>query len=78
MAIGAAQRNPTSRRGAFGVTFGACYRSDAIIGDGTRSPEVDDPIHDYVPSGCPGVRAPHVVMPDGARCWTASGAGSAC
>jgi 2-polyprenyl-6-methoxyphenol hydroxylase-like FAD-dependent oxidoreductase len=65
MAIGAQQRDPNARRGALGVAFGAWYQSDAVVPDGSRPPDVADPIHDYVPSGCPGVRAPHAMTPDG-------------
>jgi len=48
-------------RAAFaGVTMGYGYESAAIVPDGTNAPEVRDAIHDYVPTGRPGHRAPHV------------------
>ena len=43
-----------------GLIFGASYRSDAVIPDGTPPPEVEDPVTQYVPSARPGSRAPHV------------------
>jgi 2-polyprenyl-6-methoxyphenol hydroxylase-like FAD-dependent oxidoreductase len=43
-----------------GMIFGASYRSSAIVPDGTPPPVVPNPVTDYVPSGWPGVRAPHV------------------
>ena len=43
-----------------GMIFGASYRSGAIIPDGSPPPVVPNPVTDYVPSGWPGVRAPHV------------------
>jgi len=47
---------------SLGVQLGARYdASPIVIGDGT-SPPPDDP-HRYVPSGCPGGRAPHVWLP---------------
>ena len=36
------------------------YESGAFISDGTKPPKVADAINDYVPSACPGCRAPHV------------------
>jgi hypothetical protein len=52
----------TSRRygNHLGVEFGTTYRSAAVIGDGTRPPDVDDSYSDYSPSATPGCRAPHV------------------
>ncbi len=43
-----------------GVEFGAAYDSTAVIGDGTRPPDVADSYSDYVQSATPGCRAPHV------------------
>lgn len=62
MAIGASIRDPNARRAAFGVTFGVTYVSSAIATDHTDRPAIEDPIHDYSPSGRPGVRAPHIVV----------------
>lgn len=42
-----------------GVEFGAAYQSQAIVGDGTQPPAVDDTYSDYAPSAVPGCRAPH-------------------
>lgn len=47
-----------------GVTFGARYDgSRAIVGDGTAAPP--DEANRYVPSACPGGRAPHAWLADG-------------
>jgi 2-polyprenyl-6-methoxyphenol hydroxylase-like FAD-dependent oxidoreductase len=43
-----------------GLIFGASYQSMAVVPDGTPQVTVDDPVTDYVPSGRPGSRAPHV------------------
>ncbi len=43
-----------------GLIFGASYQSSAVIPDGSLSPEVADPVTQYVPSARPGSRAPHV------------------
>jgi len=43
-----------------GLELGTIYASDAVIADGSNTPVVDDPYTDYVPSGHPGARAPHV------------------
>ena len=40
--------------------LGYAYRSEAVIDDGTPAPELADPIGDYVPTGRPGHRAPHL------------------
>jgi 2-polyprenyl-6-methoxyphenol hydroxylase-like FAD-dependent oxidoreductase len=44
----------------FGVVLGAAYESAAIVPDGSPAPIVDDAVNDYVPTGRPGHRAPHV------------------
>jgi putative polyketide hydroxylase len=44
----------------FGVVLGAAYESAAIVPDGTPAPIVEDAVNDYVPTGRPGHRAPHV------------------
>ncbi len=51
-----------SRRAGAGLgqDLGVVYQSGAFISDGTKPPKVVDPINDYVPSACPGSRAPHV------------------
>jgi 2-polyprenyl-6-methoxyphenol hydroxylase-like FAD-dependent oxidoreductase len=41
-----------------GITFGARYSSPVIVGDGTEPPP--DAANKYVPSACPGGRAPHL------------------
>jgi 2-polyprenyl-6-methoxyphenol hydroxylase-like FAD-dependent oxidoreductase len=43
-----------------GVEFGASYASRAIVPDGAEPPQVADDYSDYVQSGVPGCRAPHV------------------
>ncbi|MCP4615485.1 MAG: hypothetical protein GY844_03505 [Bradyrhizobium sp.] len=43
-----------------GLELGTIYDSDAIVGDGSEAPAVEDAYTDYVPSGHPGARAPHV------------------
>lgn len=43
-----------------GLELGTIYQSDAVIPDGSSPPGVEDPYTDYVPSGHPGARAPHV------------------
>jgi putative polyketide hydroxylase len=48
-------------RAAFaGVTMGYGYESAAVVPDGTNAPEGPDAIHEYVPTGRPGHRAPHI------------------
>lgn len=44
----------------FGVVLGAAYESAAVVPDGTPAPLVKDAVNDYVPTGRPGHRAPHV------------------
>ncbi len=43
-----------------GLIFGARYRSLAVVPDGSKPPDVSDPVTEYVPSAHPGCRAPHV------------------
>lgn len=43
-----------------GLIFGACYRSAAVVPDGSNPPAVIDPVTEYDPSAHPGCRAPHV------------------
>jgi putative polyketide hydroxylase len=43
-----------------GLIFGAAYESAAVLPDGTASPEVTNPVTDYVPTAHPGCRAPHI------------------
>lgn len=43
-----------------GLELGTVYKSPAIVAGGGEIPHVEDPYTDYIPSGCPGVRAPHV------------------
>jgi 2-polyprenyl-6-methoxyphenol hydroxylase-like FAD-dependent oxidoreductase len=43
-----------------GMIFGAAYESPAIVPDGTPAAVVRNPVTDYVPTGRPGGRAPHV------------------
>lgn len=49
------------RAGAgLGQDLGVIYERGAFVSDGTMPPKVADKINDYVPSACPGCRAPHV------------------
>ena len=49
------------RAGAgLGQDLGIVYENGAFVSDGTRPPKVADKINDYVPSACPGCRAPHL------------------
>lgn len=43
-----------------GMELGSIYDSSAVVADGTEPPKVDDEYSDYVPTGRPGHRAPHV------------------
>ncbi|MGH6641868.1 MAG: FAD-dependent monooxygenase [Bradyrhizobium sp.] len=43
-----------------GLIFGQNYQSKAVVPDGSPPTTVADPITEYVPSGRPGSRAPHV------------------
>jgi putative polyketide hydroxylase len=43
-----------------GLELGSIYSSPAIVDDGTEAPKVRDDYSDYVPTGRPGHRAPHV------------------
>jgi putative polyketide hydroxylase len=58
----AAQTVAASRRyGNFlGMELGFFYDSAAIVPDGTEPPSPEDVVIDYVPTGRPGHRAPHV------------------
>ena len=48
-----------------GLIFGLPYASSAIVPDGSPAEELADPVTQYVPSGRPGVRAPHVELRHG-------------
>ena len=55
-----------------GITFGGrCDGSPIILSDGTPPPA--DSINNYVPSACPGGRAPHLWLPDGRSLYDALG-----
>ena len=55
-----------------GITFGGrCGGSPIILSDGTPPPA--DSINNYVPSACPGGRAPHLWLPDGRSLYDALG-----
>jgi putative polyketide hydroxylase len=55
-----------------GMIFGAAYSSRAVVPDGTAPPVIANPVTDYLPSACPGGRAPHVWLQgdDGERLST--------
>ena len=42
-----------------GVELGERYQSLAVVPDGTEPPTGQDSYSDYLPSACPGCRAPH-------------------
>jgi putative polyketide hydroxylase len=48
-----------------GLIFGASYQSTAVVPDGTPPVAVADLVTEYVPSGRPGGRAPHVWLQRG-------------
>jgi putative polyketide hydroxylase len=49
------------RAGAgLGQDLGIVYQNGAFVSDGTMPPKVVDKVNDYIPSACPGCRAPHV------------------
>jgi putative polyketide hydroxylase len=50
-----------------GLIFGARYQSLAVVPDGSKPPEVSDPVTEYVPSAHPGCRAPHVWLENKGR-----------
>ena len=55
-----------------GITFGGRYDgSPVIVADGTAPPP--DAINTYVPTACPGGRAPHLWLPDGRSLFDAFG-----
>jgi 2-polyprenyl-6-methoxyphenol hydroxylase-like FAD-dependent oxidoreductase len=55
-----------------GITFGGRYDgSPIIVADGTVPPA--DTINEYVPSACPGGRAPHLWLADGRSLYDALG-----
>ena len=59
-----------------GLELGTIYKSQAVVPDGSEPPAVGDPYTDYVPSGHPGARAPHVWLEkDGERFSTIDLAG---
>ena len=43
-----------------GIDLGYRYTSSVITSEDTDTPHVSDPVGDYVPSGAPGCRAPHL------------------
>lgn len=48
-----------------GVDLGVTYDCGAFIPDGTTGPQPEDPVNDYMPSGQPGTRAPHLSLSNG-------------
>lgn len=51
-----------------GMVFGARYESTAVVPDAGEPPTPTNPVTEYVPSGFPGCRAPHVWLDvDGQR-----------
>lgn len=59
---------------SLGIQLGARYDgSPVVVGDGTAPPP--DRPEEYVPTACPGGRAPHVWLPDGASLYDRLGSG---
>lgn len=48
-----------------GMDLGLHYEAGCLIADGTEPPVVEDPVSDYVDTGRPGHRAPHLELGDG-------------
>lgn len=48
-----------------GLVLGTAYDSRAVLPDGSVPPAPSDPVTDYVPTGRPGHRLPHVRLEDG-------------
>ncbi|HVL57954.1 MAG TPA: FAD-dependent monooxygenase, partial [Burkholderiaceae bacterium] len=55
-----------------GVTFGGRYDGSPVICSDGSAPPADSP-HGYVPTACPGGRAPHAWLPDGRSLFDAFG-----
>ena len=53
-------RPVAARFQGIGIALGFSYDSPAVVPDGSSPPEVGDPVAEYVPTGRPGSRAPHV------------------
>jgi 2-polyprenyl-6-methoxyphenol hydroxylase-like FAD-dependent oxidoreductase len=47
-----------------GVELGTIYTEGAVLPDGSSPPAPDDPYTDYIPTGMPGARAPHIWLGD--------------
>ncbi|MGE4606686.1 MAG: FAD-dependent monooxygenase [Myxococcota bacterium] len=51
---------------AMGRDLGFVYEDGALVSDGSRPPECENPDRNYIPSGRPGARAPHLgIVRDG-------------
>lgn len=48
-----------------GLVLGVAYESGAVVADGSAPPARSDPVTDYVPTGRPGHRMPHLQLKDG-------------
>lgn len=48
-----------------GLVLGTAYESAAVLADGSTPPMLSDPVTDYVPTGRPGHRMPHLWLRDG-------------
>jgi 2-polyprenyl-6-methoxyphenol hydroxylase-like FAD-dependent oxidoreductase len=55
-----------------GITFGTRYDGSPVVVPDGRSPPMDT-VNDYVPSACPGGRAPHLWLPEGRSLYDALG-----
>jgi 2,4-dichlorophenol 6-monooxygenase len=58
-AVRAAIANQAEHFDMLGLQLGFRYERGALVADGTEPPTVANPVREYVPCGCPGVRVPH-------------------
>ena len=61
---GAKEKIRHSRRSGSGagVDLGLAYGQGALVPDGTGAPQLEDPANEYIPTGRPGHRAPHIPL----------------
>jgi len=66
--VEAAIANQGEHFDTLGLQLGFRYDAGAIVSDGTEPPEIDNPVREFKPSGCPGGRMPHAwIDRDGKR-----------
>ena len=56
-----------------GLVLGTAYDSAAVLADDSAPPRLSDPVTDYVPTGRPGHRMPHLWLRDGGSSLDALG-----